>query len=258
MPQAACSLRQLPQTSINVRGEIFSRSSGTTLAAPSRVPGRVPSTIALSIARGGGHGADMAARSLGFLVGAGGATMYSPIIYKVIEAKSANGLSLSTVCAQLLGYSCAVAYSYNRGFPVSTYVETIFLTIQSAILMTLALWFDKTPNILAAAIGGVFYVALAAYVFFKGPPIALLAVLQGSATVLLTGALVPQILRNWRQKNSGQWSLFTAGLSVAGNAIRVFTTLQLTRDPLLLSGFVFGLTLNSILFAQIILYGRSM
>ena len=35
---------------------------------------------------------------------------------------------------------------------------------------------------------------------------------------------------------AGEWSIVTAMMSTGGNAIRVFTTLQLTHDPLLFSG----------------------
>ena len=35
---------------------------------------------------------------------------------------------------------------------------------------------------------------------------------------------------------AGEWSIITAIMSTGGNAIRIFTTLQLTHDPLLLTG----------------------
>ena len=35
---------------------------------------------------------------------------------------------------------------------------------------------------------------------------------------------------------AGEWSIITATMSTGGNAIRVFTTLQLTHDPVLLAG----------------------
>ena len=53
---------------------------------------------------------------------------------------------------------------------------------------------------------------------------------------------------------TGQYSPVTAGLSVLGNSIRIFTTLTLTKDPLLLLGFVLGFCLNAALLGQILFY----
>lgn len=74
----------------------------------------------------------------------------------------------------------------------------------------------------------------------------------------LTGALVPQILMNLRNKSAGEWSVASAAMSTAGNAVKVFTTVQLAgSDPVLLAGFFFGLATNAILLSQIIYYQRA-
>lgn len=68
------------------------------------------------------------------------------------------------------------------------------------------------------------------------------------------GALLPQILLNHRQGSTGEWSAITAGLSSAGNGLRVFTTVQLTGDPILMVGFTAGFLVNLTLFCQILYY----
>jgi hypothetical protein len=66
-----------------------------------------------------------------------------------------------------------------------------------------------------------------------------LAALQASTIVTMAlGSRLPQILLNWRRGDAGMLSVTSCGLNVAGNAARVFTTLVLTRDPLLLGGIV--------------------
>ena len=87
------------------------------------------------------------------------------------------------------------------------------------------------------------------------PPWAL-SMLQLAATVSVTGALVPQLLLNARRRSGGGWSPLTAGLSALGNAVRVFTTVQLTRDPLLLGGFIAGFAVNAAMLAQIYCWGE--
>lgn len=79
---------------------------------------------------------------------------------------------------------------------------------------------------------------------------------------LPAGAMVPQIMLNFRRQDTGkpsmhllppdhvcrplkppwflpyagEWSILTAFMTTCGNALRVFTTLQLTQDPILLAG----------------------
>jgi len=69
-------------------------------------------------------------------------------------------------------------------------------------------------------------------------------------------ALIPQVMMNHRNKSGGQWSPITAGLSASGCAVRIFTTLQLTKDKLLLFGFAAGFALNAALLSQILYYGK--
>jgi hypothetical protein len=109
----------------------------------------------------------------------------------------------------------------------------------------------RTP---AFAAGAVAYLGLCTAGLAGLPPWALSA-LQLAATVSVTGALLPQLWLNARRRSSGGWSPLTASLSTAGNALRVFTTLQLTRDALLLAGFVAGFAVNAALLAQILMYG---
>ena len=54
----------------------------------------------------------------------------------------------------------------------------------------------------------------------------------------------------WLILRTGQYSPVTAGLSVLGNSIRIFTTLSLTQDNLILAGFFVGTALNGLLLAS--------
>jgi hypothetical protein len=63
---------------------------------------------------------------------------------------------------------------------------------------------------------------------------------------------MPQILMNIRRGDSGELSMISTGLSVAGNAARVFTTLVLVKDPLILATAASQLLLNGVLLWQTI------
>ena len=105
------------------------------------------------------------------------------------------------------------------------------------------------------AAGAAAYCALVAAGLSGSLGPASLATLQSAASVVVTGALLPQLWLNQRNRSSGGWSPISAGLAVAGNGVRVFTTLQLTQDGLLLCGFVAGLLVNVVLLAQILWFG---
>jgi hypothetical protein len=59
-------------------------------------------------------------------------------------------------------------------------------------------------------------------------------------------ALTSQIILNFRRKSSGEFSPITAILAAAGNALRVFTTLVVTHDGLLLAGYLVAALVNGV------------
>lgn len=61
-----------------------------------------------------------------------------------------------------------------------------------------------------------------------------------------------QIISNLRAGNVGTLSFVTVFLQFAGSAARVFTTIQEVSDKVLLFGFLVGLTLNTVLFLQVL------
>ncbi len=69
---------------------------------------------------------------------------------------------------------------------------------------------------------------------------------------LIITSRVPQILTNFKQKSTGQLSLFTFLLQFAGSAIRIFTTIQeVGWDLPLLAGFAIGAALNGTILLQV-------
>ena len=203
--------------------------------------------------RGGGDARDVAARALGYCIGAGSTILFAPIVYTLATQKSADGLSLSTFTLSLCGYSCSAAYNYKKGHALSTYVESVLLAVQCAVISFVCALL-KGIDVGRVMLGSVAYAGAALLLLLGSPPPRLLAVLQVWATSLLMISLIPQLYLNYSRKEPGQYSPVTAGLSVLGNSIRIFTTLTLTKDPLLLLGFALGLSLNAALLGQILFY----
>lgn len=204
-------------------------------------------------ARGGSHTQDVAARALGYCIGAGSTILFAPIVYTLATEGSADGLSLSTFTLSLVGYSCSAAYNKHKGHALSTYVESVLLAVQCAVISFACALLKGVP-VQKVVLGTLAYVGAALALYWGSPPKRLLALLQVGATALLMVSLVPQLLLNFSQKDPGQYSPVTAGLSMVGNSIRIFTTLTLTKDPLLLCGFGLGFSLNALLLGQIMFY----
>jgi mannose-P-dolichol utilization defect protein 1 len=196
----------------------------------------------------------MIAKGLGYLIGAGSLLLYAPIALRVVRTKDANGLTLSTWWLKLLSYTCSDVYSFTNAYPLSTYVETLIITVEAAIVLALVAWhqnrLDASFCLLALA-----YVGACAWSLTAAPAEAV-AFGQAAATLLNTGALLPQLALNLQRRSPGGYSPITAALACTGCLIRLFTTVELTgADPLLLAGFGFGFALNATLLGQIVYYG---
>lgn len=192
--------------------------------------------------------ADTIAGLLGYLMMAGAMLVYSPMIVQVVKTKSGEGLSRTAWGMSVVGFGGALCYQLSKGYPISTFGELIALTTQSVLLFSLMQYFDRSVSLPAIA-GGLASFLSVLYLLIKRAPQVLLQMLQALSGMMLSLAIVPQLVLNFRTGTCG-WSKYSALLSTAGNGIRVFTTLQITKDKLVLVGFVGGLMLNLILLIQ--------
>jgi hypothetical protein len=85
-------------------------------------------------------------------------------------------------------------------------------------------------------------------------PLGILALCQIGATASGTFANVPTIRKVLREKKIGMNSLVSAVFSFAGCAIRVFTTLELTQDIILLVGYIMATLVNGTLLLALFVY----
>lgn len=194
------------------------------------------------------------AQSLGLLIGVFSLVLYTPIAVRLLRQKSADGLVTSTWWLKLSSYTASDIYGFTHGYPVSTYIETLIITVEAATILGLVVYYqnraDKTFWLLALA-----FVTTVFYLLNAAPP-QVIALGQGAATILNIGALIPQFLLNNERQKAGDYSPITAGLAALGCMARIFTTIQLAgSDGLLLASFGIAFVFNSALFAQIIYLG---
>ncbi len=70
-------------------------------------------------------------KALGLGIVVFGSIMKVPQILKIVQNKSARGISLSMYVLEVLAYTISLAYAYRRRIPFSTYGENASLTVQS-------------------------------------------------------------------------------------------------------------------------------
>ncbi|RYH17313.1 hypothetical protein EON65_28805 [archaeon] len=192
------------------------------------------------------------ADALGYVMGIGAISVYAPILLKVVKKQDIEGLSITTWIFNVLGYAMSVAYPMKKGFPFSTYIEIVGAGLQSLVILGLLCKYNQNE---LPFLVGVAVIAAGFYAFMRAPSLnpKLIGSVQILASLFANYANVPQILVTFQRKKAS-WSAITALLSLAGCTVRVFTTMQLTKDSLLVGGYILGLITNGLLLAQVILY----
>ncbi|EFP81424.2 hypothetical protein PGT21_032712 [Puccinia graminis f. sp. tritici] len=180
-----------------------------------------------------------------------------PQIIKILQSRSARGLSLAGFLLDSLGLVIIVCYNYRHDFPFSTYGESFLLLIQNTIIVTLIILSSRYPKA-----GLLSFLAISTPALLLGitlvpnSPVPA-SVLQGLLTLSIPLALsskIPQIMINFQKKSTGQLSSFLIFSSFLGCLARLFTTLTETGDLTLLINFSCGSILNGILALQLISY----
>lgn len=187
---------------------------------------------------------------LGYAVLVGAWFRGVPQIVKLVKHQSAEGLSFTSYVVELLCYTITVSYNLAKGYAFNTFGEVWALWVQDVILVALMVHLSRM-DLRAAACGGIGFVALCAWLFQGGCSAAVLDTLQlTTIATMALGSRLPQIILNLKRGNAGMMSVTTCLLTVAGNIIRLYTTIVLTKDSILLVGVVIQAFLNSVLLYQ--------
>ncbi|KAI8624772.1 hypothetical protein F5Y19DRAFT_452758 [Xylariaceae sp. FL1651] len=176
-----------------------------------------------------------------------------PQIIKLVQSKSASGISFLSYLLETSSYLITLAYNIRNGFPFSTFGETALILGQNVIITVLVLNYSGR-----ASMAALFVAALATsfVTLFNNNILNMqtLGYLQAGAGVLGVASKVPQIAAIIQEGGTGQLSAFTVFNYLAGSLSRIFTTLQEVDDKLILYGFIAGFMLNCVLAAQMVYY----
>jgi len=200
----------------------------------------------------------MAARAVGYLIMAGAVGLKLPQILNIVSTGSVEGLSPLAFYAEVPLTTTTIAYNYLRGYPFSSYGETVFICLQNLILVAL-LWAHTKPRPSVLEIVGVLTIFLVALFGSLNVPADIRENLQFFlSNGLLVASRVPQIIKNARESSTGQLSSITTFMMFAGTIARILTTLkEVGWNWTLLSSLFLSLTLSSLLLMQMWLYSES-
>ena len=246
------------QGECNLEDGCKGRSIIVSSAAPQKCKGRSSHTTIVSPAapQGGGTATTLTqklASVLGYSMASLALALYLPIILSILRAGNADGISIATWISNCLSFSLAMLYSIKKGYPISTYVEVIGLNAQAFVVLGLACWYKGifTPYL----VGSSAVIAAFGLTLTRPIPDKVLSSIQATRVAIDGYSLLPQILLNYQQSKFS-YSEITASASAVGNLIRVFTTLTLVKDPLVLAGYVMGAASNIVLLLQFFFYRR--
>lgn len=157
---------------------------------------------------------------------------------------------------ETLGTTFSAVYFARRAFPFATYGETVFIMAQNVLILGLIVYYQRLPRV-AAGLVALAYAAMLVLLYSSMVPLRVLMALQVCSIPILNLARVPQILLNWRRRNTGELSPITLGLQLLGNVARIFTTIAQVRDLLMFAGICVASLFNSVLFLQWIFYSKN-
>ncbi|CAH8296819.1 unnamed protein product [Eruca vesicaria subsp. sativa] len=192
---------------------------------------------------------------LSYFLVAASMTVKLPQIMKIVNNKSVRGLSVTAFELEVVGYTISLAYCLHKNLPFSSFGEVAFLLIQALILMACIYHFSK-PLSVSTWVRVAIYFALAPTLFAGKVDPLVFEALYASKHLIFLSARVPQILKNFGSKSTGQLSFLTCLMNLGGSMARVFTSVQVNAPFSMVIGIVLAVFTNGIIMSQILLYRR--
>lgn len=191
-------------------------------------------------------------KGLGLGIVAGSLLVKLPQIFKLLGAKSAEGLSLQSVMLELVALTGTMVYSITNNFPFSSWGEALFLTLQTVTICFLVMHY-RGETVKGVAFLACFAVVLLA-LLSPLMPLAVPTLLQASNVPAVVVGKLLQAATNYHNGHTGQLSAITVFMLFGGSLARIFTSVQETGDPLMAGVFVVSSLCNGLIAAQVLFY----
>ncbi|XP_036404401.1 mannose-P-dolichol utilization defect 1b [Megalops cyprinoides] len=191
-------------------------------------------------------------KALGIGIILGSVMVKLPQVFKLIGAKSAEGLSFNSVLLELFAITGTMAYSIAHSFPFSAWGEALFLMLQTVAIGFLIQHYGG--NTIRGLVFLVLYFSLVTLLMSPLTPLSVVTMMQASnMPAIIVGRLI-QAGTNYRNGHTGQLSAISVFLLFAGSLARIFTSVQETGDSLMALTYVISSCCNGLIAAQVLYY----
>ncbi len=149
-------------------------------------------------------------KALGIGIIAASSIVKVPQILKLVNSRSAEGVSFLAYLLETSAYLITLAYNVRNGFPFSTFGETALILGQNVVISVLVLNYTGRASMAAVLVAAL--VGAAGALFSTNLlDMRALSVLQAGAGLLGVASKLPQILAIYQQGGTGQLSAFAVG-----------------------------------------------
>ncbi|KAG2497387.1 hypothetical protein HYH03_004544 [Edaphochlamys debaryana] len=195
-------------------------------------------------------------QTLGYAILAGACITKLPQILLILQAASAEGLSVEMFEIETYTLLISALYGYTQQLPFNAYGETLILAAQNLVILAMIYKYSRTPFVRQTAVMCA-YAALVAGVLRGSITPAHMHNFAEANTVVVMLSRLPQVFKNFAAGSTGTLSGITAGINVVGCVVRLFTTMQAKGGAAMLRGYIVSLVINGILVVQIFLYRKN-
>jgi len=194
-------------------------------------------------------------RLLGVGITLGSTFLLLPQIIKIHGARSGHGVSLSSQLLGLVAAAGTAAYSYEKGFIFGQWGDSLFVALQTVIIVMQLFYFSNNKASAFAFMACCWCCAVA--IVYHYVPLAILSWVQASTVPIVFASKGIQITHNYQNSGTGQLSTISVALQFLGCVARVFTSIQETSgDWMVIGPYILASVLNGIIFGQILYYHR--
>jgi mannose-P-dolichol utilization defect protein 1 len=146
-------------------------------------------------------------KAIGIAMILGGSIVKIPQILTITRNQSAEGLSIASYILETLSYSITTSYNFRQHNPFSTFGEIMLILIQNVIITMLIFHYSGKQSMMAVTLVGV---ATILYALNNDTivPATLMNSLFAATIPLNMASKVPQIYTNFKNKSTGQLSIF--------------------------------------------------
>lgn len=179
-----------------------------------------------------------------------------PQLFVIIRHKSGHGLSITSLFMEIIANVFAFCYHRQKGFPFSTFGETILILIQNVLIAFFVTHYSPNYNVF---LWNIFLLLNSALIFSVERDIlseTIMATLWTICLPLSVAYKIPQIQHIYKAKYKGELSSLSCFLTLMGSCGRVFTTLREVHDFSVLIMYLLNFILNGTIWIQSIVYPK--